>query len=202
MALNRLFSLQMLPSASWMHIAITNLANDLQMRRDEPIKKAVDDAVRPTVGASFTTEGRVGGDSWAPLAEQTPFMGYRAYHNAPYNPILRVTGTLYEEATSARIWNFRGRTEGAAVVYTHSFINARNSAGNPYAVYMQEGVPNNLGLSGGLSPVPARPFLRVDEDDMNHIEEIFRDWFSERAHIRLATGQLIGSLLSGRSVLT
>lgn len=180
------FSITMLPNAAHLAGNITRFAGDIRSV-EEPLKKARDEVLIPRIRDNFADE-TAAGTPWRDWSENTPFMPYHTSFG-PANSILDVTGTLFREATSPGIWTIRNQ-EGEAYVSGSSFQRA------PYARFMQEGAPNNTSPHGNPAPIPPRPFIIINDKDLDDIDTIFKDWLEDRFTKRVAGG-MVGGLAGG-----
>jgi hypothetical protein len=161
-----------------------------QIRSFEPVlQQIVREVVQPRIGQNFGGQ-TAAGENWAPLSENTPFMPYREAHNAAGSPPLDVTGRLKRVAQQQNIWAFDNRA-GIAFV--------RDMPGAEYGEAQQQGFYNQ-GLQGGMGQVPARPFIVVNDEDIERGANIFDNWVSEnfnRTVGYVADGETVGSIVSG-----
>jgi phage gpG-like protein len=166
---SRGFGVFMFPSANFLQGALNSWSGEMRSFR-EPLNQSVREVVIPRVRDNFASESEAG-NPWVPLAEATPFMPYRVAHGMEgrSDSILKVTGRLQRAVTSVGIWRFDG-------IGGMAFVSEIGSA--PYAEVHQQGAVNR-GLKGGLSNIPARPFLSVNQEDVDRMETIFQDWVSD-----------------------
>ena len=134
--------------------AARSLGVDLRSMR-EPLKRAVKDVMLPSFHQNFDSEGR---PSWAPAA--------RTYGHS----LLHDSGRLENSATVLANWNFdreRAQLNPASLV---SRIGVK--------IIHQTGFSRNT--KKGVHTIPARPFIMMQADDEEKIEQIFDDWLNER----------------------
>lgn len=120
----------------------------------EPLRSSINNVVAPSIARNFDAGGR---PAWVPLSEATVKIRGSA------GPILDRTGTLRASASSPGLWEF---------TQTDAYL-----PGLPiwYGVLHQEG----FGGSGRAHPIPARPFIMFQEEDVDAIEQTFVDWLGE-----------------------
>jgi len=145
---------------------LTRYSGDIRSVRPA-LEKAVDEVIRPGITLSFSEQREVPGVKWEKLADSTPLWPYRASRNAGNNPILDVTGKLKRVAQQKNIWTFDGQA-GTAMVH--------GLPGAEYGRYHEFGYYNVL----VGRDVPARPFMTIDQDDVEDIEQIFMDYIHGR----------------------
>lgn len=163
------------PSVGILARKVKKFGADIRSFR-EPLKQAVKDVVIPSIRTNFDVEGR---PPWAPLAEGT------VRTRGSSGPILNRTGNLKRVATQLNIWTID--TEKAMITdlpqkawygKVHQAGNATTSvtpgARNPLTG--RRG-PDIVESSGG---VPARPFVVLQDEDMEAIEEVFVEWVADR----------------------
>lgn len=134
-----------------------------------PIREAIDEVIRPRIGANFLNYEAADKYKWTPLAEFSPDLPYRQQSGNSQGPLMRVTWRLYNVATSVGIWKFRGN-EGVA------FIDSLPGA--EYGFYHESSRVRYSPLTNGR--IPQREFLVVSEADVEEIREIIGDWVEDR----------------------
>lgn len=117
----------------------------------EPLEQSVRRVVIPSIRKNFAVEGR---PQWAPLAPSTVLA------RGASGPILDRTGRLKKVATQLNIWKY---TRDSATIVG---LDARVK----YATYHQS----------GTSKMPARPFVMLQDEDEERIEQIFYEWLDGR----------------------
>lgn len=113
-----------------------------------PLEASVKRVIIPSVEHNFDVEGR---PPWASLAESTITNRGGSAH-----PILNDTGRLRSVATSFNSWNITKDT--AQLQDINGLV--------PYAGYNQ----------GGTRKMPARPFIMIQDDDIEEMNIIFTAW--------------------------
>lgn len=120
----------------------------------EPLKRAVSKVLIPSIGANFASGGR---PSWPGLKRGTLDAGGS-------RPLVR-SGTLEGVATSPGIWS-----------YDVDMAYVTGLPGAQYGGVHQFGADS----SGHGAKIPARPFLVIQPEDEEAIEEVFAEWVDER----------------------
>ena len=134
--------------------AARSLGVDLRSMR-EPLKRAVKDVMLPSFHQNFDSEGR---PSWTPAA--------RSYGHS----LLHDSGRLENGATVLGNWDF----------------DRERAQLNPASLVSRVGVKiiHQTGFSRktrkGVHTIPARPFIMMQAEDEEKIEQIFDDWLNER----------------------
>ena len=134
--------------------AARSLGVDLRSMR-EPLKRAVKNVMLPSFHQNFDSEGR---PSWTPAA--------RSYGHS----LLHDSGRLENRATVLANWDF----------------DRERAQLNPASLVSRIGVKiiHQTGFSRktrkGVHTIPARPFIMMQADDEEKIEQIFDDWLNER----------------------
>lgn len=147
------------PSAQIIGRDLSNLARGFRTYR-VPLRQSVDHVMIPAIAHQF----EVGGDPpWEPLAASTvERREAQGTMGGEPQDILVETGTLFSAVTARARWTF---TPDEAY-----FSNMPTRA--EYGVYHQLGFGNARG--GGF--VPARPFVRGTDEDVDAVEDIFSRW--------------------------
>lgn len=117
----------------------------------EPLEKSVRTVIIPSIRNNFAAEGRPG---WAPLAPAT------VLSRGASGPILNRTGRLLKVATQLNIWTY---TRDSATI---TGIDSRVK----YGKYHQ----------AGTAKMPSRPFILLQDEDEEAIEQIFYVWLDQR----------------------
>lgn len=118
----------------------------------EPLNRAVEEVVLPSIGTNFEVGGR---PPWAPLSNETYIRDQ--YDTVPRQGILWKTATLKDAATSIRPW-----TADESSIY----LVAGNLGDGWYGIIHQ----------GGSQWMPARPWAVLQIEDEERIEELLSDW--------------------------
>jgi phage gpG-like protein len=123
----------------------------------EPLKRSIQKVIAPSIGKNFDLGGR---PPWEPLGMDTVT---HCRYDSSFD-ILRRTGRLKRVAQQLNVWQL-GR----------DYANATDLPGAEYGFVHQTG-----GIGGQGADIPERPFLAVQDEDLNNIENVFEDWFAER----------------------
>jgi len=135
--------------------SIDNVADSFRDFR-EPLTTSLHEVILPSIRENFSSEGR---PSWQRLAESTVRRRGDSEH-----PILVRTGKLRNAATSADTWRVTNDTvtpEGIDDIVS-------------YAKYQQ----------AGTKTIPPRPFLMLQDQDLDAIETIFGRWVDDRIRFK------------------
>jgi phage gpG-like protein len=125
----------------------------------EPLTKAIKEIVIPSIAKNFEEEGRP--EHWAELADFT--LTRREEEGYGSGPILERSGKLKRAAQAFARWKIT-MTEASFASFAPS---------QWYGYLMQEG-SDAVG-----SNVPARPFMLMQEEDVDEIEKLFGDWMKK-----------------------
>jgi phage gpG-like protein len=148
---------------------LNRLGIDIRSYR-EPLSRVVRQVMIPSIKANFDAEGRP--DKWAELSE------FAIDRRGSAHPILQVTGRLYQAAQQLNNWVL-DQTQAVftslpdAAWYGALHQNGYSSAGIFKRGTRPQGAQNAI--------VPARPFIMFQDADEEKIDEVFADWFMERA---------------------
>lgn len=135
---------------------VDRLGLDIRSFR-EPLTRCIKQVMIPSIRKNFVSGGR---PAWEPLSEGTIIRrGYSAW------PILNVTGKLQRRATQLNIW-------------TIGFESAQVESLPSDAYY---GMFHQGGARRGNWVLPARPFLVLQEEDIEAMMGVFMTWMTERA---------------------
>lgn len=124
------------------------------------LKKCVVEVVIPSIQANFDAKGRPG---WAPYADST--IEFHKMLGESMGTLLDLTGALRGTMASPSIWTF-SNTEASL-------------GGLPQSVWY--GNLHQVGNPG--SNLPARPFVLLQDSDLQKIDKIFGEWLDERIEI-------------------
>jgi phage gpG-like protein len=180
---------QFVPSLGIMAARVDKLGLDIRSFR-EPLKRCIQQVMAPSFRKNFEAQGRP--EAWAPLADYT--IERHGEHN-----ILDLTGALMRTIQQLNVWQL---TEKAASIQQlpeavwygnihqggHSAMKARIAAHKGDASAAFDSIQDDLieaMNSGGVAKhstfeIPARPFVMIQDEDYDGIEEVFRQWLQER----------------------
>lgn len=128
----------------------------------EPLEMSVRQVVIPSIRKNFAAEGR---PAWRPLAlatvvDRAKLQSLGKIKTGASGPILDRTGKLKKVATQLNIWSYT--RESATITGIDSRVK--------YATYHQT----------GTRKMPARPFILLQDEDEERIEQIFYHWLDGR----------------------
>jgi phage gpG-like protein len=152
----------------------------------EPLKRSIQQVIIPSINMNFDWEGR---PEWTPLADYT--LTRRNNEGFGEGPILQRTGRLRARATAFARWKVT-REEAfvdnfpSDVWYAQVQHEGIGISGSQLA--QQKGVDtSSMKGEGGMFPrkkgevvIPPRPFMLVQEEDLDKIEDVFKEWIRER----------------------
>jgi phage gpG-like protein len=162
----------MFPSASALVGQLNWHAGQVRSLR-EPLERAVREVVIPRVGSNFAGT-TAAGNGWQPIQEASKFSSYRKGKEG--NPTLDVSGKLKRHAQTIGIWTFTQQS---------AFVAGLPTA--PYGIFHQD---------GAVHLVP-REFLIINDQDINAIEEIFKDWVGNIFGRTVIGGRTVGEVAAG-----
>lgn len=168
------------PSVGILARRFDKLGADIRSFR-EPLKRAVKEVVIPSIKANFDAEGRPG---WAQLSEQT------VTRRGSAHPILRRSGRLRRVATQLNIWTIDREKALIADLPDSVWYGKVHQAGFGSHDVQEDfaypgghlGTPVSQGLKnlGEAGSIPPRPFVMLQPEDLNAIDQVFLDWLDER----------------------
>jgi len=151
----------------------------------EPLKRSVEKVMMPSITKNFDLEGR---PRWPRLAEETiitrQMLGFSS------GPILDRTGELRDVATSFNIWTISSDKAEIPDLPGDVWYGKVHQGGAAFSISAGGGPVNALRRIAGLRSqrsitgtgvIPKREFLLIQNEDIDHIEEVFMDWVRERA---------------------
>jgi phage virion morphogenesis protein len=120
----------------------------------KPLKTSVEKVIAPSIAKNFDAGGR---PKWTPLSEATVQM------RGQQGSTLVRTGTLKDSASSPGLWE---------ISQTDALL-----PGLP----VWYGNLHQMGFEGTdrAHPIPARPFIMFQEEDVTAIEEVFVAWLTD-----------------------
>lgn len=185
--------LQFNPSVGIIARDIDKLGIDIRSFR-EPLKRAVQQVVIPSIQQNFESEGR---PAWEPYASST--VEVREKLGQPVGDLLNKTGALKRTMGYLNLWTINANaailldiplwygkiqhegndTSMASAVKTKGGAQAFADLQNRIRRSMQTG--QAMGSSAGA--IPARPFVMVQAEDVVAINEVFALWLQERVDL-------------------
>jgi phage gpG-like protein len=192
------------PSMGISAAQIDKLGIDIRSFR-EPLKRAIQQVMAPSFRKNFDVGGRP--DAWEPLSDATISMRESMDRTGSDTP-LNLTGLLKKTIQQLNIWTITtttatirdlpdkiwyGKVHQAGSEGSGGSISmksrlkqaggdakaAMHSLDDDIIAAMREG--KKVAPKGGAKAIPARPFVVVQEDDWDAIEEVFVKWLEERA---------------------
>jgi phage gpG-like protein len=150
----------------------------------EPLKRAVEKVVAPSIAQNFDEEGR---PHWQPLAADT--INTRMNAGFGGGPILDREGALKSVASSSKIWTI-GKDEASiqdlpqevwyGKVHQGGASFSTGGRGGPLNALRRVAGLRAQGGGGGTGVIPERPFLMIQTKDVDEIEDVFVNWVRER----------------------
>lgn len=161
-----------------------------------PLTRSIQSVMMPSIGTNFDVQGR---PRWASLSDAT--LQRREQAGFSDGPILERTGNLRDAATSVDIWDiqdksavvrdlpadvqygkvhqggYAGSTMAGLIAKHGGDISAANAA---HTASITSAISSGTTISQGAAPIPARPFLDIQEADNIKILEIFTVWLAEK----------------------
>lgn len=166
-------------------------ASDLEDFR-EPLERCVKNVMMPSIRKNFDVQGR---PSWAPLSQAT-LNRRKSSSSGTSNRILSRTAALRRRAASLKIWTIRkdaafiedlGDGNGG-VPWAKLHQEGYEGSGSSIGRLVRNGVPQvpsarmregDEVVEGYVGDIPARPFLVVQPEDEEKMEEEFDKWVGE-----------------------
>ena len=168
------------PSVGILAKKVDKLGLDIRSFK-EPLTRAVKKVMIPSIRTNFLKSGR---PRWEDLAERT-------WETKNGHGILRETDTLMKEMGYLKIWTIDEEKALIADLPEKIWYGKVHQAGfggwreKVSVVNIGTGAASNATtLHSGLSwgEIPARPFIMMQKEDEEAIEEVFDEWLGERIH--------------------
>lgn len=147
------YIIDILPPAEFLIGDFAALAEDLGDYK-EPLSRAVRDVVSPSIRTNFDVGGR---PPWPELTQET--VAIRSSAGLDAKPLVR-TGALMDAASSPDIWTITNEEATVADLPEEVY----------YGIYQQD----------GTNFMPARPFMMLQDPDVDAIVNVFDTWAGER----------------------
>lgn len=179
------------PSVGIIARDIDKLGMDIRSFR-EPLKRAVQKVIIPSILQNFEEEGR---PSWSPYSPAT--IEIRENMGDPVNKLLNKTGALETQMSRYNIWTVNnnaailldiplwygnlqqsgyGNSMGASIKKTGSAAKSfKDLNARLRATIKSGGTVRSADFN-----IPARPFVMLQEEDLPAIENVFAEWLQER----------------------
>jgi phage gpG-like protein len=161
----------------------------------EPLKRSVQQVMAPSIRKNFDVEGR---PPWQALSDVT--IDIRAREGFSSGPILTRTGRLKKVAGQLNIWTidtekaFVSDLRNASYGIVHqggAQFASRMGGSSGLSELARTAMRSKRNTGGGIKQIPERPFLLIQEEDIDKIELVFVVWFAERC---AAVGFIPGAL--------
>jgi len=188
--INQGITTQMLPSISFEPtIGITakridRLGMNIKSFR-EPLRRSIKEVVAPSIRKNFDVGGR---PPWPPLAPDTLEIREHVHGRSGTSPLVS-SGLLRKTASQLNVWTY---TTTSAIlaglpekvryggIHQAGYEGKRSSAGGKSLKAIVAKAKSGGGKGREVPPIPARPFVLLQEDDIPKIEKVFIDWMGER----------------------
>lgn len=173
------------PSAGIMARRVDKLGLDIRSFK-EPLKRSVQQVMIPSIQLNFIMGGR---PPWEPLSEQT-------VARKGNSKILIDSGALAKQMGYLKIWTIDREKAFIADLPEKVWYGKVHQAGASFSVKYKSVGAIDFGAikqalpwatregstfpSSGQGAIPARPFVMIQPDDEEEIEEIFDQWLGER----------------------
>lgn len=171
----------------------------------EPLMRAIKTVMIPSFRQNFEAEGR---PSWEPMAEATEMLRER---EGTSGPLLTRSGKLKRVAQQQNIWTVTTVSASiqdlpARVWYGKVHQDGIGGMGKRIASEVAQAKKRGVRLSQGQAAaaaaksldrdllagkksasanIPARPFIMFQDEDMDHVYEVFQLWLDERMMVHV-----------------
>jgi phage gpG-like protein len=174
---------------------IDKLGMDIRSFR-EPLKRAIQQVIAPSILKNFDSGGR---PAWEPLSQGTLDIRKNLGLSGSSSPLMR-TGLLRRTMGQFNIWTVGLNTAmirdlpskiwygnihqgGADKGSMASRIKKTGSAKKALESIMDDQVHamrTGTTIKSSFGGIPARPFVMLQDEDIDGIDKVFLDWFEER----------------------
>jgi phage virion morphogenesis protein len=134
-----------------------------------PLRESIKTVIIPSIETNFQVGGR---PQWVPLSPQTV---ERRSRQGTGTQTLVETGALKRAATQQSRWSIE--KDGASITNWPQREKRKADVHNFGAVSSSRRGRNK----GSTSVIPARPFLLIQDEDADRIDDVFLDWVERRA---------------------
>jgi phage gpG-like protein len=154
----------------------------------EPLKRSIQKVIIPSIRRNFDEGGR---PAWVPLADATIELRQSLHGSSGSGPLVR-TGQLRSTMSQFNIWDVNDQRAILAHLPSKVWYGAIQQAGygqrgkkvakNKARAYLTDLV-DRAESGGGVGMnvnIPARPFVMLQENDLDDIYQVFGDWLEER----------------------
>jgi len=185
-------SFEISPSPVILVAELEGIAHELEDFK-KPLKESIKNVMVPSIRKNFEAEGRP--EPWVPLSQAT--LNRRRYDaSGTTSGILSRTAKLRRRAASQKIWKIE-KTDayvqdlGEDVWYGKLHQEGFEGGGSAIGRIVKGGVPQipsynprkmtgrHVIVEGYAGDIPARPFLLIQDEDVDAIEEEFDKWLTE-----------------------
>lgn len=172
--------IDMEPSPVLLVAQFNKLGLDIRSFR-EPLKRAIQKVVSPSIGMNFEKQGR---PKWTVLAQRTIARKSAEGFKSNASTILRKTGALTRAAKALNSWDIDGR-EGLAVMQVPDKVwygKVHQQGSGEIVGYAAASGSTQAGEQawGSVGYVPQRVWAVIQPEDVDDIERVFEEWLDER----------------------
>jgi phage gpG-like protein len=128
----------------------------------EPLKECIEKVVIPSIRANFDAGGR---PTWAPYAQSTLDF-HKMLGEAVSDAMLVKTGSLRDTMDSSSIWT---------ITKEEAYI-----ADLPAEIWYGKVHQGGYGGGSNNGPIPARPFVLLQDSDLEAIDDVFAKWLDKQ----------------------
>lgn len=172
------------PSVGIIARNIDKMGMDIRSFR-EPLKRAVQQVIIPSIQQNFEQEGR---PSWEPHSPATEEIRERLGN--PVGKILRSTGALQTAMSRYNLWTVNNN---AAILldiplWYGKLHQEGYGQGGPKVGFQERQKKIRQAIRTGRKvqnfkfSIPARPFVMIQDEDIPKIEQVFEQWLGERVN--------------------
>lgn len=156
-------SIEFVPPLERIQEDLAEIDRDLSNMRT-PLRESVRSVVIPSIDTNFQAGGR---PTWQSLSPETV---NRRLRQGTGTRVLQETGKLRAAATQFSRWEIG--TQEARISNWPANVHTRAA--------VAEGGASRAGYTRSVT-IPARPFLMIQPEDADNVEEIFLDWMERVA---------------------
>jgi phage gpG-like protein len=138
---------------------IDKLGIDIRSFR-EPLKRSIQRVIAPSMVMNFDVGGR---PAWVPLSSSTVLIRERMKQGNS-DKILVKTGLLRRTMGQLNIWDISRDTAIIAHLPEKIWYGSIHQGGG----------------HTGDATIPARPFAMLQDEDVDHVQQVFAEWLEER----------------------
>jgi phage gpG-like protein len=154
----------------------------------EPLKRSIQQVIIPSIRRNFDEGGR---PAWVPLADATIDLRMSLHGSSGGGPLVR-SGELRRTMSQFNIWDVNDQRAILAHLPSKVWYGAIHQAGygrmakrtskskiRDYLTSLVDRAEDE-GSKGLNVNIPARPFVVLQENDLDDIYQVFGDWLEER----------------------